>query len=538
MLRLALNLASTRLILASGHEGTAAAGHVIEAFGGFVMQGNFVIGVIVFAHPGDRELRRHHQGLGPHRRGRGALLPGRHARQADGDRRRPLGRPDRRGDGARAPAQELEEESAFFGAMDGAAKFVRGDAVAGLLITVINLIGGLIIGVGQMGVSFAEAAAHLHPAHGRRRPGLADPGADRLDRGRPAGLQGRRRRAAPTRPCSASSAPIPKALGRDRAACSALLAILPGLPTAPLPAARRRCRRPRLAPRPARAQGRRPRPRRRRASRRRAGRGADRAPRSPWTRSGSSSATACCALISDGRGPRLTDQIKALRRQLAGELGFVMPSVRIQDNIQLPANTYVIRIKEIEAGRGDLRPSHAAGHGPAGRARSRCRARTTTEPTFGLPAMWIDAGLREEAMFRGYTVVDPATVRHHASDRGRQGQPGRAADLRRDAEAARRAAAGLPEAGRRPGPGQITDRRHPARAAGPAGRADLDPRPAGDPRGDRRGRGARPEHRSSIIEHVRARLARQISNASTARGRPHPDPHAVAATGSRRSPRR
>ena len=114
-------------------------------------------------------------------------------------------------------------------------------------------------------------------------------------------------------------------------------------------------------------------------------------------------------LIGDGGGPRLPDQIKALRRQLAGELGFVMPPVRIQDNIQLPSNTYVIKLKEIEAGRGELRPNMLLVMDPKG-DRITLPGEETTEPTFGLPATWIGDKLREEASFRGYTVVDPATV--------------------------------------------------------------------------------------------------------------------------------
>jgi flagellar biosynthesis protein FlhA len=108
-------------------------------------------------------------------------------------------------------------------------------------------------------------------------------------------------------------------------------------------------------------------------------------------------------------GQKLTDQIKALRRQLAAEVGFVMPSVRIQDNMQLPANVYVIRIKEIEAGRGELRPNMLLVMDPRGEEIS-LAGEKTTEPTFGLPAMWIEEANREEALFRGYTVVDPATV--------------------------------------------------------------------------------------------------------------------------------
>ncbi len=114
-------------------------------------------------------------------------------------------------------------------------------------------------------------------------------------------------------------------------------------------------------------------------------------------------------LINANADQRLTDQIKALRRQLAGEMGFVMPAVRIQDNLQLPANTYVLRIKEIEAGRGDLRPNMLLCMDPRGQQIS-LPGESTSEPTFGLPAVWIQENQREEATFRGYTVVDSSTV--------------------------------------------------------------------------------------------------------------------------------
>jgi flagellar biosynthesis protein FlhA len=114
-------------------------------------------------------------------------------------------------------------------------------------------------------------------------------------------------------------------------------------------------------------------------------------------------------LINSEKGQRLTDQIKSLRRQLAVEMGFIMPSVRIQDNLQLPANTYVLRVKEIEAGRGDLRPNMLLVMDPRGENIT-LPGEHTTEPTFGLPALWMSEGSREEATFRGYTVVEPQTV--------------------------------------------------------------------------------------------------------------------------------
>jgi flagellar biosynthesis protein FlhA len=115
------------------------------------------------------------------------------------------------------------------------------------------------------------------------------------------------------------------------------------------------------------------------------------------------------SLIGDDRGQRLPHRIRALRRQLAGELGFVMPSVRIQDNIHLPANTYVVRLKEIEAGRGEIRAGMLMVMDPQGRPIS-LPGESTIEPTFGLPAAWILPSLRDEALAIGLTVVDPVTV--------------------------------------------------------------------------------------------------------------------------------
>src|SRR3954462_2949691 len=157
MLRLSLNMASTRLILSHGHEGTAAAGHVIEAFGNFVMSGNFVIGIIVFiilvivnfvvitkgsGRIAEVAARFHLD-----------AMPG---KQMAIDAELSTGAIDEKE--ARRRRQKLEDEGGFFGAMDGASKFVRGDAIAGLLVTFINILGGMIIGIAQQGLSFSDAA--------------------------------------------------------------------------------------------------------------------------------------------------------------------------------------------------------------------------------------------------------------------------------------------------------------------------------------------------------------------------------------------
>src|SRR3972149_4020806 len=157
MLRLALNLASTRLILERGHEGPAAAGHVIEAFGNFVMRGNFVIGIIVFTI-----LVSVNFVVIPKGSGRIAEVAARFhldampGKQMAIDADLSAGLIDEKE--ARRRRQTLEDEGGFFGAMDGASKFVRGDAIAGLLVVFINVIGGMIIGIAQQGLSFADAA--------------------------------------------------------------------------------------------------------------------------------------------------------------------------------------------------------------------------------------------------------------------------------------------------------------------------------------------------------------------------------------------
>ncbi len=407
MLRLALNLASTRLILANGHEGPAAAGRVIEAFGQFVMSGNFVIGLIVFAILVLVNFVVITKGSGriAEVSARFSLdaMPG---KQMAIDADLSAGLIDEAE--ARARRKMLEDESAFFGAMDGAAKFVRGDAVAGLVITFINIIGGIIIGVAQQELSLAEAShtyTVLTVGDGlvSQIPALiVSTGAGILVS--KAGATGSADKA-----LFGQLGGYPSALGLSSFLMVAL-SLLPGIPMVPFltlagltgAAAWMLTRR--------RAQ----------AESAAATAEAEQAAKAPVLEEPISTALqidnirlelgyGLLPLINSERGQRLTDQIKSLRRQLAMELGFVLPSVRIQDNLQLPANTYVVRIKEIEAGRGELRPNMILVMDPRGE-KIGLPGEETVEPTFGLPAMWVDPGAREEALFRGYTVVDPATV--------------------------------------------------------------------------------------------------------------------------------
>ena len=166
LFRLAINVSVTRLILLHGD-----AGHVVEAFGNFVVGGNVVVGLVDLPDPRRHPVRRHHQRRRPRGRGRRALHPRRHARQADGDRRRPQRRPDHRRGGAQRRARGIAREADFYGAMDGASKFVKGDAMAGILITAINLLGGIVDRRRPAGHAVRRGRPALLAADGRRRPG-------------------------------------------------------------------------------------------------------------------------------------------------------------------------------------------------------------------------------------------------------------------------------------------------------------------------------------------------------------------------------
>ncbi|MBK8160562.1 MAG: flagellar biosynthesis protein FlhA [Rhodospirillaceae bacterium] len=407
MLRLALNLASTRLILTHGHEGTDAAGHVIQAFGGFIMGGNYVIGIIVFAILVLVNFVVITKGSGriAEVSARFSLdaMPG---KQMAVDADLSAGLIDEKE--AKQRRKTLEDESNFFGSMDGAAKFVRGDAIAGLIIVFINVIGGIIIGVAQAGMSMSEAASTytlLSVGDGlvSQIPALiVSTGAGMLVT--KAGVAGSTDKAV-----FKQLSGYPAALGLA-AFLMTLLSMMPGIPAVPFMALA--CITGTMAFLVMRHQ--------RKVVVEAAQAHVVEQSHVPVAEEPISTALTLDAirlelgygllgLINTERGHRLTDQVKALRRQLAGEMGFILPAVRIQDNLQINANSYVIRIKEIEAGRGDLRPNMILVMDPRG-DKINMTGEDTTEPTFGLPAMWVDPSAREEALFRGYTVVDPATV--------------------------------------------------------------------------------------------------------------------------------
>ncbi len=400
LLRLALNVATTRLILSHGNEGPSAAGHVVQAFGGFLMGGDVVIGVILFAILLVVNFMVITKGSGriAEVAARFSLdaMPG---KQMAIDADLSSGLIDERV--ARIRRRELEEESGFYGAMDGAAKFVRGDAIAGLLITVINIFGGLAIGLLRHGMPIADAASTftmLTVGDGlvSQIPALLVSTAAGIvvTKG---GVEGPAD-AALVRQLGSSPKPLGLAAG-----AAAVVALLPGMPALPFlalaglagAAAWFRQNHPLADPNA-------PPP-------------VEPGPSEPAISDSLRIDTLRLELgygllsLAGGDAPRLTEQIKGLRRSIAAEMGFVLPPVRIQDNLQLEADGYSIRVKEIEAAHGVLRPTMLLAMDPSG-STPVIPGEPTTEPAFGLPALWIEPARRDEAAARGCTVVDPASV--------------------------------------------------------------------------------------------------------------------------------
>ncbi len=413
MLRLALNIASTRLILANGHEGGDAAGKVIEAFGAFVMQGNFIIGVIVFAILVLVNFVVITKGSG-----RIAEVAARFSLDAMPGKQMAIDADLSAGiigeDEARQKRKDLEAESAFFGSMDGASKFVKGDAIAGLIITFINVIGGIIVGVSQNDLSMGAAAETytlLTIGDGlvSQIPSLIVSVSAGLLVSK-AGVTGSADKA-----FIAQLSAYPKGLGIASVMMFSM-AMLPGIPLIPFfimggaagygsyLATKRNKAMQTLQKTQAMAKE------------VEDSEKIDEEPIASALKMDELRLEIGINLLpliknkdSKQEDDRLTQQIKALRRQLATDMGFIMPSVRILDNVRLEGNDYNIRIKEVEAGKGAIYIDQLMVMEPTG-APIELPGTHTIEPTFGIPATWIAESLRDEAHMRGYTVVDPATV--------------------------------------------------------------------------------------------------------------------------------
>ncbi len=416
-LRLGLNVASTRLILQGGHEGTGAAGQVIKAFGTFIIGESYIIGAIVFAILVIVNFVVITKGSG-----RIAEVAARFALDAMPGKQMAIDSDMSSGliteDEAKKKRKNLEQESTFYGAMDGAAKFVRGDAIAGLLIVFVNVIGGIVIGTVSQGMTFGEAVSNytiLTIGDGlvSQIPALVISVSAGLLVSK-AGVEGSAEAA-----LFSQLSRYPRALMMS-SGLLVTLAMVPVIPILPfltlgvmtgglayMAHKRQKVDEEPIFNDPTT--------------------GAALPAGSPAPQAKPAEEPISKALAMDtirlelgygllplvqgdgDGGQKLTDQIKGLRRQLAEDMGYVLPAVRIQDNLQLPSTEYLVKIKEINAGGGDIRPGMLMCMDPTGAAIT-LPGEQTTEPTFGLPAMWIQEQYREEAHFKGYTVVDAPTV--------------------------------------------------------------------------------------------------------------------------------
>ena len=406
MLRLALNVSSTRLILSEGHQGTGAAGKVIEGFAGFIVGGDYVIGIVIFAilvtinfiviTKGSTRIAEV--------AARFSLdaMPGKQM-AIDAD----LGAGIIDEEEARARRKVLEEESSFFGAMDGASKFVRGDAVAGIIITLINVIGGILIGMTSHSLSISQAAANytvLTIGDGliTQIPALVVSLA--------AGLlvtKGSTRGAANEAVLS-QLGNFPKALYMA-AALSFGVGWLPGFPLAVfMPLSAGIATLGYMMQKNAKATAE-----------------AEELAKSLSESKDTSReetvfdllqvddvrlnlGTALVSLISN-ENSALPGKVKSLRNLFIKDFGFVLPPVRIKDDVSLPPNSYSISLNEVETARGEVRPMMMMVIDPSG-GQIELPGEHTREPTFGLNAVWVDETHASEAELQGLTVVDPESV--------------------------------------------------------------------------------------------------------------------------------
>lgn len=415
LFRLALNIASTRLILLHGNEGIQAAGGVIKAFGSFVVGGNYVVGLIVFIILVVVNFMVITKGAG-----RIAEVAARFTLDAMPGKQMSIDADLNAGliddDEARRRREQISKESEYYGSMDGANKFVRGDAIAGIIITFINIVAGFAIGVFQNGMSFADAAQNYT---------LLTIG-DGLVSQVPALIISTAAGIVVTRAGSDSNLGLEigaQLLTRPRVMAVAasilfLFGLIPGLPTLPFlilsigaggvsyfvhQTNRQReldadnedkTAEPEEDPADP----------------------DDFKPLPPLDIIGLEIGYSLIPLVDVHQDGELLNRIKSIRRQIAQEVGIVVPSVHVQDNMQLKPGEYRILLKGNEVGRGELMTHHYLAMNP-GMADESVRGIPTTEPTYGIEALWIKEKHREEAIAKGYTVVDLSTVMTtHISD--------------------------------------------------------------------------------------------------------------------------
>ena len=402
MLRLSLNVASTRVVLVDGHNGPGAAGQVIESFGEFVIAGNYLVGIIIFTILIIINFVVVTKGAGRVSEvvARFTLdaMPGKQM-AIDADLNAGLLTPDE----AKARRQEVATEADFYGSMDGASKFVKGDAVAGLLILFVNIFGGLILGMVSHGLSFSEAAqTYIMLAVG-----------DALVAQVPALLLSIAAAAIVTRVSSPLdlAGQISSQFGFSRAwgPVAGILMLLGMVPAMPqlvvLPAAavagaiywtlRKAEKAPLRVVEPI----------------------TDAAPSHliEWHEVADVAPITLdlgyglVSLVDERKGAALMGRVTAIRRQLSREFGFVMPMVKVADDLSLPGNAYQIRISGVLVGEDQAWANELLAL-DSGDCLEGITGRAVKDPSFGLDALWIAERDRTDAVAAGYTVVDPATV--------------------------------------------------------------------------------------------------------------------------------
>ena len=401
LFRLSLNIASTRLILLHGNEGPAAAGEVIRAFGNFVVGGSYTVGLVVFVILVVINFVVVTKGAG-----RIAEVAARFTLDAMPGKQMSIDADLNAGlineADARRRRKEVSEEADFYGAMDGASKFVRGDAIAAVIIILVNIVGGLLIGIMQQGMSLASAAQNytlLTVGEGlvAQVPALIISTAAGIVVTRAAsdGNLGHE--------VASQIFVSPKVLGTASAILLGL-GVVPGLPhfaflllggvTAWLAyELNQQAQQPTVEVQEAAAKP------------------VEQAPSViPLDLMEVQVGYGLIGLVDGERGGALLDRIKGLRRQIASEMGFVVPPIHIRDNLQLRPNEYAVVLKGVELVRGEVLPGHVLAIDPGTARKGVVQGIATKEPAFGLPALWIPEAGREQAQMGGYTVVDGSSA--------------------------------------------------------------------------------------------------------------------------------
>ncbi|MDQ7759534.1 MULTISPECIES: flagellar biosynthesis protein FlhA [Xanthomonas] len=408
MLRLALNVASTRVILINGQGGHGAAGKVIEAFGEFVIGGNYAVGIVVFAILTIINFVVITKGAG-----RVSEVTARFILDAMPGKQMAIDADLNAGlltrEEAKARREEVREEADFYGSMDGASKFIRGDAIAGILILFINLIGGMAVGVLQHGMPVAQAASTYT---------LLSIG-DGLVAQLPALLVSSAvamlvTRASRSQDMGASM--MGQVFGQHKALAVAaailgLVGLIPGMPNVAfltlaliLGLLAWKMWKRSLLPPPAAAEAA---PQAAAAAQANAELGWDEL--RPIDPLGLEVGYRLIPLVDKTQGGELMARIKGVRRKLTQDIGFLVPPVHIRDNLELPANAYRLLVHGVPVATADIHPDRELALDPGG-ALGKIDGIPGKDPAFGLDAIWIQPHLRAQAETMGYTVVDPATV--------------------------------------------------------------------------------------------------------------------------------